>query len=269
VREDFFGPGAWDPLARALVDYQAGRRSAALRVHTDEGELDPMPVALFFRDRDDLRPVDREALGRVRGRVLDGGAGVGSLTLLLQSEEVFVTAVEVIPEAVEIMRARGVRDARAGRLEDLPDGETFDTVLLLMNGTSLAGTLAGFPLLLGALSRLVAPGGQVLVDSTDLTDPSQDAAVASSPAHGPAAAALPSGHEDDGDGVEAYPGELQYQLEYRGRRGAPFPQLFLDPATLRRMAAREGWEAEVVWQGEDGEYLACLTRSFRGPAPGP
>ncbi len=244
VREDFFGPPAWGPLARALVEFQSGHKDATLRVHSDQGELDPMSVALFFRGRDELRPADREALARVRGRVLDGGAGAGSLTLLLQAEGVEVTAVEVIPEAVEIMRARGVRDARLGRLEDLPEEKAFDTVLLLMNGTSLGGTLAGFSRLLRALARLLAPGGQVLLDSTDLGD---------------------GGGEEDGLD-QGYPGELQYQLEYRGRRGAPFPQLFLDPDTLARIGNMEGWETEVVWRGEEGDYLARLKRSAPEPA---
>jgi SAM-dependent methyltransferase len=287
VRDDFFGPSAWGPLALALVDFHAGRRTATLRVHSDEGELDPMPAALFFRGRDELRAVDREALARVRGRVLDGGAGVGSLTLLLQEEGVEVTAVEVIPEAAEIMRARGVRDARTGRLEDLPEGECFDTVLLLMNGSSLAGTLEGVPHLLRALARLLAPGGQVLMDSTDLVggDGPADATPALLPAGGLGATGVTPGDsgwldpgsaasglsrpdgEDDGWGAggqdEAYPGEVHYQLEYRGERGVPFPQLFLDPVTLERVAWEEGWEVEVVWSGEDGEYLARLWRAER------
>jgi SAM-dependent methyltransferase len=256
VKEDFFGPSAWRPLALAMVDYHAGDPTATLRVHSDEGELDPMPAALFFRGREHLRPVDVEALARVRGRVLDGGAGTGSLSLLLQEDGVEVTAVEVIPELVRVMRARGVVDARVGRLEDLPGDEAYDTVLLLMNGTSLAGTLAGLPPLLGDLSRVLARGGQVLVDSTDLGPVELGAGSETGEA----------GEDDEEERDEGYPGELQYQLEYRGVRGAPFPQLFLDPATLGRVAASEGWEVEVVWRGEEGEYLARLTRP--GPEPG-
>ena len=260
MREELFGPSAWGPLARALADFHAGVRTATLRVYSDEGELDPMPAAVFFRGREGLRPADREALARVRGRVLDGGAGAGSLALLLQADGVEVTAVEVIPEAVEIMRARGVLDARAGRLEDLPETGAFDTILLLMNGTALAGTLDGLAPLLQALARLLAPGGQVLVDSTDLGEGGAEGVM--EVGEGREGHARREGEEGGGgaDADEAYPGELHYQLEYRGTRGAPFPQLFVDPGTLVHAAGEEGWDVEVVWRGEEEEYLARLTR---------
>lgn len=188
-----------------------------------------MPVGVFFRDRENLRPSDHHALERVRGRILDVGAGVGSLSLILQSRGCSVTALEIIPAGVEIMKDRGVREIRAGRLEELPPDRSFDTILLLMNGTALAGTLDGLGGLLSTLGRLLALDGQILVDSTDL-------------------------------GKE---GELQYQLEFRGIKGSPFPQLFVAPETLESVARENGWQMEVVWSGVgdgEGEYLARLTR---------
>lgn len=243
---DSFGPEAWRPLAQALVAFQAGDGDASLLVYSDEGEPDPMPVALFFRGVDAMREVDKQALILVRGRVLDGGACVGSVTLLLQSLGVDVTAVEVIPEAVEIMKSRGVKDPRGGRLGDLPRTREFDTVLLLMNGAALAGTLSGLPEFLDILDGLLAPGGQVLVDSTDLRDRWAAGQVGVDWAEG------------------EYPGEFHYQVEFDGERGAPFPQLFVDPDTLATVASERGWTATVCWEGIDGEYLARLTRTEGG-----
>jgi len=238
----FFGPEAWAPMAKALVAYLGGDEGAVLTVHSDEGEPDPLPVSLFFRSREELREVDREALALVRGRVLDVGAGVGSLSLILQESGVAVTAVEVMPEAAEIMAARGVQDAREGRVEDLPPSQDFDTALLLMNGAALAGTLPRLPTLFQTLNGLLAPGGQILLDSTDILQ-----------GGGP-----PPGEMSWDEGE--YPGELQYQMEFRGELGAPFPQLFIDPATLDRVATEAGWKLELAWQGRAGEFLARLTR---------
>ncbi|MFC1660815.1 class I SAM-dependent methyltransferase [Gemmatimonadota bacterium] len=230
-----FTPEAWEPLARAFTAYFRGDSGATLLVHSDVGGPEATPVALFFRSRPGLRDVDRVALDLARGRILDGGAGVGSLALLLQEGGMDVTAAEVIPEAVDIMKARGVRNPHLGSLESLPSHCSFDTILLLMNGSALAGTLGRFPALLRTLESLLRPGGQVLMDSTDL------------------------GWEELEGGGEPYLGEVHYQMEFEGVRGAPFPQLFLDAGTLARLVGEEGWEVELVWEGEDGEYLARLT----------
>jgi len=241
-RVPFFGPEAWAPLAQALVAYMEGDEGAELTVHADEGEPEPIPVSLFFRSRRELRELDREALSLVRGRVLDAGAGVGPLSLILQEGGVDVAAVEVIPEAVEIMAKLGVRDAREGRVQELPPSWDFDTVLALMNGAGLAETLHGLPALLQALDGFLAPGGQILLDSTDILE--REGGSLRNPAW--------DEHE--------YPGELQYQMEFRGERGTPFPYLFVDPVTLGRVAEEGGWRTELAWQGRAGDFLARLTR---------
>jgi hypothetical protein len=245
MRKPFFAPEAWGPLAASWKAFQEGSDQATLEVHADDGEMESMPVSLFFRGREGLRDSDREALSRVGGRSLDGGAGVGSIALLLQEDGFSVTALEVIPEGVEIMKERGVEDPREGRLEDLSEDGVFDTILLLMNGSALAGTLSGLPPLLGVLKGLLAKGGQLLMDSTDLL-------------HGEVWELEGGVEGDEGGYAGGYPGEIHYQMEFQGSRGAPFPQLFLDPRTLRLVAEREGWSAEVVWEGGGGEYLVRL-----------
>ena len=57
-----------------------------------------------------------------------------------------------------------------------------------------------------------------------------------------------------------YVGELHFQVEYEGRKGAPFPQLYVDAATLGRYAREEAWDCEIVGAPDEyGNYLARLT----------
>ena len=71
-----------------------------------------------------------------------------------------ITAVELLPSARKILMERGVEDVRVGGIETLGASDRFDTVLLLMNGLGLAGTLDRLGSFLADLSALLAPGGQ-------------------------------------------------------------------------------------------------------------
>jgi SAM-dependent methyltransferase len=230
------------PLERALLRHHAGASAELVEVLVDDGTEHALPAALFFRGEGDRLEVDHAALALCRGRVLDAGACVGALALPLQAAGHDVTALELLPGAVEVMRARGVRDARLGDLWSFAPERGYDTVLALMNGAAAAGTMAGLIPLLAALARPLAVGGQLLIDSTDLRGRGG------------------RGRARRRDG--RYVGELQYQLSYQGERGPPFPQLFVDSERLSEAAAAVGLNAEVVWKGSnpEGAYLARLSR---------
>lgn len=236
-----------EPHAQALRDYFAGDRAATLILHNDLGEQEELPVSVFFREPDDFFSFEIAALQLCRGRVLDVGAGTGVHTLYLQQRGFEVCAIDVLPEAVEIMRRRGVRDARLVDVNEFIDGceaERFDTVLMMMNGVGILGTLEGLDRFLGRAARLLQPGGQILVDS----GPARIVGDQEAPA---AELAL-----DD----SRYPGEAWIRLEYRGEKGPPFRELYCDSETLAEHAAAAGWEAEVVFRDRLLGYVARLTR---------
>ena len=226
---------AWRPHGLALLDYLAGDRQARVRVLGEDGEEEWVEAAVFFRGPAEFSALEDAALGLCRGRVLDAGAGAGSHALVLQGRGLAVVAIDIAPEAVEVMRRRGVRDARCADIFGF-QGERFDTLLLLMNGIGIVESLAGLTRFLGEIPRLLLPGGQVLFDSYDLVE-------------GEGAVKDPSGR---------YPGELRFRLEYLGRRAPAYGWLFVDFPTLRDTAAKLGWAAQVIWQEAEGHYLARL-----------
>jgi SAM-dependent methyltransferase len=254
-------PDAWRLHGRSLWDYFSGDAEATLILHSDLLETEDVPVRAWFRQPAELGPHERRAVALCRGRVLDAGAGTGVHSLVLQERGLEVVAIDVVPEAVEIMRRRGVRDVR---LADLMEpaalaGETFDTILMLANGAGLTENLAGLDHFLREVDGLLRAGGQILMDSTDLRPPStRRTGVA--PRSSKARRRL-AGRSKRPD--ERYLGEIQFQLEYRGEKGAPFPQLYVDPDTLIERAAAADWACEMAASGEGGAYLARLTRGAR------
>jgi SAM-dependent methyltransferase len=228
--------------------WRAGGGDEVLEVRSDADPPEELSASWLLRNQDALPELEREALRRARGRVLDVGAGAGAHALPLQARGLPVTALERSAAAVEVLRARGLRDVRLGDARDGPGagswdaGGRWDTILLLMNGTTLVGSSEGLRALLEACAARLAPGGRILLDSTDLRG------------------------EDGGDRREdgRYVGEIQLQISWRGRRSAPFPVLYADPELLRRTAAAAGLSARVVARGEGGAYLAELASAPDG-----
>jgi SAM-dependent methyltransferase len=228
------GSASWAPHGAALRDFLAGCLDAEVIVRGEDGEEERTPARVFFRSPEELAALDEAALALCRGRVLDVGAGAGCHSLPLQTRGLAVTALDVAPEAVEVMRRRGVLDARCGDVFTFT-GEPFDTLLILMNGIGLVGTLAGLDRFLRDVPRLLASGGQILLDSFDPGPP-------------------------DAEAPGKYAGEMRFQLEYRGVCGALYAFVFLDFETLRRHAEMAGWRCESIWQEDEGHYLARLMR---------
>ena len=230
-----------DPMGSAIADYHATGKAARLRVFSPMFDEDEIPVATLFRTFDEMPAIEQEALQTASGAILDVGAGAGCHSLALQAMEKRVTAIDISPLAVATMRERGVKDVREADFFTL-DGR-FDTILMLMNGIGIVGSLQRLPAFFLQVDRLLAPGGQLLCDSSDICYIFED--------------------EDgfiDLTGIEGYYGELTYQMQYKSVKGEPFPWLFIDPETLRDQAAAHGFHCDIIARGPHYDYLARLTR---------
>ncbi len=229
-------------MGRAIADYYKDGKAARLRVFSPMFDEDEIPVATLFRRLDEMPAIEREALNLATGLILDVGAGAGCHAMALQEMGKQVTAIDISPLAVETMGRRGVKEVREQDFFTL-DGPGYDTILMLMNGIGIVGMLSRMPAFFMQLDKLLAPGGQLLCDSSDICYVFED--------------------EDgfiDLTGIDGYYGELTYQMQYRSVKGEPFPWLFIDAETLREQAARHGFDVEVVLTGEHYDYLARITR---------
>ena len=232
-----------DPMGQAIRDYFEKKLSDRLHVLSYMFDEDEIPVQYLFRLENAMPKLERHALRLCKGRVLDVGAGAGSHSLVLQSRNVDVTAIDISPLSVETMRRRGVDHAEWADFYTDDFGKDFDTMLFLMNGLGIAGTLKQLPDLLRRCCDLLAPDGCILADSSDLRYIYEDE----------------DGNFDPSDMVEYY-GETKYWMEYKKCKGHVFDWLYVDFDTLKRVAATVGLRAELVKQGDHYDYLARLTR---------
>lgn len=229
-----------DAMGAAIMDYHRNGKADVLRVFSSQFEEDEIPVEDLFREYDDMPELERLALELAEGDILDVGAGSGCHSLALQKMGKHPVAIDISPLSVEVMKERGV-DARQINLYDESFAERFDTVLMLMNGTGIIGTLDNMPVFFERMRQLLKPDGSVLIDSSDLRYLFE---------------------EEDGslmiDLADDYYGLLDYQMQYKDVLGEPFDWLYVDFETLAFYAEENGFTAELLAEGEHYDYLARL-----------
>lgn len=229
-----------DPMGSAIRDFHKTGRAETLIVHSSMFDDDEIPVADLFRAYEDMPELEKIALDVAEGRILDVGAGSGCHSLALASMGKEAVAIDISPLAVEVMKERGV-DAHEVNFYDPSFDEKFDTVMMLMNGTGIIGNLDNIPVFFSRLKDILAPGGCLLIDSSDLRYLFE---------------------EEDGslmiDLADDYYGLLDYQMEYKGVIGESFDWLYLDFETLAYYAEENGFDIELVAEGEHYDYLARL-----------
>ena len=232
-----------DPMGRAISDWFHTGKAGKLRVLSSMFYEDEIPVATLFRDFGEMPVQEQKAIELCRGKVLDVGAGSGCHSIVLKERGIEATAIDISVLSVEVMKERGL-DARNINFFDETFTDKFDTILLAMNGIGIVGKIERLPMFFRSIKRLLAPGGQVLLDSSDIRYVFMD--------------------EDGGMDIDlaaGYYGEIDYKMRYKNITGTPFDWLYIDFDTLQMYAEEHGFTCEKCIDGDHYDYLARLTVS--------
>ncbi|MEX0996467.1 MAG: class I SAM-dependent methyltransferase [Flavobacteriaceae bacterium] len=231
-----------DILGKALLDYFHGNYTEDIITETSISEEDTLPLPYLFRDFEEMPFIEQKALSLAKGKVLDVGCGAGSHSIYLQDKGFHVTAIDVSKGAVEVCKLRGVKNPKCIDLLDV-NNEKFDTIFLLMNGTGIFQNLDKTSQYLEHLKSLLNPGGQILIDSSDLIymfDVDEDGGVWVST-------------------EREYYGELTFKMSYKEEESDEFEWLYLDFERLKELAKEVGLTCELVVEGVHYDYLAKLS----------
>lgn len=231
-----------DPIGQAIYDYYFKGEAEDIVIETNYTEDEHLSPAYFFRTLKEMPPIEQSAMKLCNGRILDVGAAAGCHALPLQVQGHNVTALEKSPHATAVMKDRGVSNVVCKDIFQYHEKE-FDTILVLMNGTGIGGTLDGLQELLQHLKSLLSKNGSILIDSSDISYLFQ---------------------EDDGSmwidlANDSYYGEMKYTVSYKNLQSV-FKWLFVDYANLKKTAGAAGLKCELIEEGSHYDYLAQLKK---------
>ena len=228
-----------DPIGKAITDFSRSKRPDDIIVCSEICEDDIIPIEVLFRNEDEMPELEVLALQYATGKILDVGAGAGTHANYLQNMGKDVTAIDISEGAVTFMQTQGLKSKKINFF-DLKD-EKFDTILMLMNGIGIAGTLSNLEKTLEHAKSLLNPGGKILCDSSDIKYLYED--------------------EDGSLWVnlnQEYYGNFRFQMKYKKETGPWFDWLYVDFDSLFNAAKNVGLKAVRLYDKDDN-YLAEIT----------
>lgn len=227
-----------DPLGTMLQDYLNGKKNAFVRVSSPDLDMWKMTGEVMCRTFSRMRSLEKKALSLCAGRILDVGAGSGCHSLSLQKRHLDVDALDISPGCIAIMKKRKVKHTVHNNLFCLKE-KKYDTILMLMNGIGICGSIDGLNLFFQFISDILTPDGQILADSTDLAD-----------LYAP---------EKLNTTTERYYGVTQFTMSYKSVKGDCFDWLYIDFHTLAYYADYNGFACEKIMSDRSHRFLARLS----------
>ena len=224
-----------DLFGKALLDFHRNEFTPPLLLHNEYGEPEDISPLHYFKTPEEYSELELFALSEARGKILDVGAAAGRHALYLQNLGHDVTAMDISPACIELMKLSGVNKPLCENIFEYRDSK-FDTITMLMNGVGLVGDNDGLERLLNHMHNILNPEGQLLVDSSDIQYLYEGQS-------------LPS---------EKYYGELTFHYEYQGDEDEPFKWLYIDPKSLISIATKQGWNCQIMYEDETSAFLARL-----------
>lgn len=227
-----------DPLGTMMLDYLNGSKDVFVEVDSRTLDMWTMKGETTFRSHSEMAEMERIALQLCKGKILDAGAGAGSHSLYLQDNDLEVDALDISPGCIEVMAKREVKSIIHQNLFSLTE-KKYTTILMLMNGLGICGTLDGCNLFLQFIKTILEEGGQIIADSTDLGSLYDDAGKSEST-------------------PDRYFGETEFVMKYQSITSDPFNWLYLDFRTLETLVDFNGLQCEQIMKDTSGKFLARI-----------
>lgn len=227
-----------DPMGRIILDYSKDKIERHIIVESEICDDDVIEASYLFRSYEEMHPVEQIALEQCVGSILDIGAGAGIHTRYLQDKGFDVKAIDLSLGAVEYMKSQGLN----AQLQDFYNvTDQYDTLLMMMNGIGIAGSLKNLERTLLQAKKMLRENGQLLFDSTDIKYLYMD---------------------DDGgmwiDLNTEYYGNFNFRMHYEDQSTDWFDWLYIDFDKLEETANKLNLKVEKLFE-EDNQFLARIT----------
>lgn len=237
--EDAFGQEMW----ACFRDQRASEI-----VERDDGYFDASVVGprMYFSEYEDWRPIEKQAMKFVSGRILDVGCGAGRHSLYLQKKGFDVVGIDSSPLAIKICRLRGLKRAKVMPIEDVDfEANSFDTIIMMGNNFGLFGSFRKARRLLKKFLNMTSENGLIIAST-------RDPYKTTNPDH------LEYHKLNRERGRMS--GQLRIRVRFRKTVGRWFDYLIVSKKEMEEILSGTGWRIKEFVDSSDSEYITIIDK---------
>ena len=237
-----------DAYGQQLLAQFNGKIPTAEFIEREDNYIDTgSDAGTYFSEYDQWSALERQAIERAKGRVLDVGCGAGRHSLYLQQRGFGVTAIDNSPGAIKVCKLRGLKSALVRSIADVDAFEpnSFDTILMLGNNFGLFGDAENARLILQNFSRITSAQAQIIAGTRNpyRTDSQEHLEY----------------HEFNRRRGRM-PGQIRMRVRYGRAVGEWFDYLFVSPEEMREIVGDTGWQIREFIESGEANYYALIVR---------
>ena len=234
-----------DAYGHLLYDRLEGANSSEI-AERDDGYIDTRDAKWYFSGYKYWPPHQKKAMRFVRGKVLDIGCGAGKHSLHLQEKGLDVLGIDISPLAVEVCKARGLRQAKAASIAQVSSSlGIFDTILMLGNNFGLFGDFKKARRLLKKFHRITQNRARIIAQTLDpynTTDPPH------------------LEYHELNRRKGRMGGQTRLRIRYKKYATPWFDYLFVSRDEMKQILEGTGWVVNLFIDSEGPTYVAIIEK---------
>lgn len=241
-----------DAYGQQLLAQYHSKETTVEIIERDDNYIDTgSNPGLYFSEYRQWSPLEKRAVKRVKGRVLDVGCGAGRHAIYLQGKGFDVTGIDNSPGAIRVCKLRGLKRAFVRSITDVDKFKpaSFDTIIMMGNNFGLFGSLENAREILKKFARITtAPDARIIAKTLNpyKTD---------NPLHPP--------YHRANRRRGRLGGQIRMRVRYRAAIGEWFDYLFVSPEEMREILSGTNWEIEELLNAEEANYVAVIQKNIR------
>lgn len=194
--------------------------------------LDERNISVYMDKFKDWAKIEKEILRKIKGKVLDLGAGTGRHSIYLQNKGCEVHSIELSPKALEVMRRVGIKNIYLldwMKIDKKFKDKKFDFVLMMFNNFGMLGNEKNIKKILKKVEKVTERNGKFVISNVDPT-------------------------KFDSPDVCKFPA----QMKYRGKLGKEFQMILVSPKYLERILKDSNWKIKKIGYCDNEFYAAYV-----------